>query len=64
MTKPTKIRWVIAHEPAYLFYRVAEDFKNLVNQHKDIVNIDIEILTNLEYNARYSPAEPVYKLLK
>lgn len=54
-----KIRWVIAHEPAYLFYRVAEDFKKLVNQHTDITNIDIEILTNTEYNEKYSPSEPI-----
>jgi TRAP-type C4-dicarboxylate transport system substrate-binding protein len=69
MTKTTKIRWVIAHEPAYLFYRVAEDFKRLVNQHKDIVNIDIEILTNSEYNSKYAPTEPanrnnLWKLLE
>lgn len=57
--KQIKLRWVIAHEPAYLFYRVAEDFKRLVNQHQDVVNVDIEILTNSEYNAKYSPAEPV-----
>lgn len=55
----TKIRWVIAHEPAYLFYRVAEDFRRLVNQHQDNVNIDIEILTNTEYNEKYLPKEPI-----
>lgn len=55
----TKIRWVIAHEPAYLFYRVAEDFRRLVNQHQDAVNIDIEILTNSEYNDKYQPADPI-----
>lgn len=53
------IRWVIAHEPAYLFYRVAEDFKRLVNEHKDLVNVDIEILTHTEYNDKYAPAEAV-----
>jgi C4-dicarboxylate-binding protein DctP len=55
--KQLKLRWVIAHEPAYLFYRVAEDFKRLVNQHQDLVNVDIEILTNVEYNKKYKPAE-------
>lgn len=55
----TKIRWVIAHEPAYLFYRVAEDFRRLVNQHRDAVNIDIEILTNTEYNDKYQPSDPI-----
>lgn len=57
--KQIKLTWVIAHEPAYLFYRVAEDFKRIVNQHQDVVNVDIEILTNSEYNEKYSPAEPV-----
>lgn len=57
--KEIKLKWVIAHEPAYLFYRVAEDFKRLVNQHKDVVNVDIEILTNSEYNEKYSPSESV-----
>lgn len=55
----TNIRWVIAHEPAYLFYRVAEDFRRLVNQKSDSVKIDIEILTNVEYNDKYQPAEPI-----
>ena len=54
-----KLKWVIAHEPAYLFYRVAEDFKNIVNQTSKDVNIDIEILTNVEYNEKYAPTEPV-----
>jgi TRAP-type C4-dicarboxylate transport system substrate-binding protein len=54
-----KIRWVIAHEPAYLFYRVAEDFKRLVNQYKDIVNVEIEVLTNTEYNEKYLPRESI-----
>ena len=54
-----KLRWVIAHEPAYLFYRVAEDFKRLVNQYKDVVNVDVEILTNSEYNEKYQPQEAV-----
>lgn len=57
----TRIRWVIAHEPAYLFYRVAEDFKRLVNEHRDVANIEIEILTNTDYNQKYSPSEPVNK---
>lgn len=57
--KQLKLRWVIAHEPAYLFYRVAEDFKRLVNQHQDTVNVDIEILTAAEYNEKYNPTEPV-----
>lgn len=57
--KQLKLLWVIAHEPAYLFYRVAEDFKNLVNQYKSIVEIDVEILTEKEYNKKFNPQEPV-----
>lgn len=67
--KQIKLKWIIAHEPAYLFYRVAEDFKRLVNQHKNVVNIDIEILTDAEYNKKYTPKESinrhnVWKLLQ
>lgn len=53
-----KIKWVIAHEPAYLFLRVAEDFQRIVNQKSKDVQIDIEILTAEEYNTKYQPAEP------
>ncbi len=57
--KSIKLKWVIAHEPAYLFYRVAADFQRLVNQYQDMVKVDIEILTNNEYNEKYCPADPV-----
>lgn len=53
--KSLNLKWVIAHEPKYLFYRVAEDFKNIVNRICKTVNIDIEILSDDEYNAKYSP---------
>lgn len=55
--KQIKLKWVIAHQPVYLFYRVAEDFKNIVNSKSKDVEIDIEILTAEEYNEKYSPAE-------
>jgi TRAP-type C4-dicarboxylate transport system substrate-binding protein len=55
--KHTKIRWVIAHEPAYLFYRVAEDFKRIVSELGKGLNIDIEILTAEEFNDQYKPTE-------
>jgi len=32
MTKTTKIRWVIAHEPLSLFVRAAKDFQDFVNR--------------------------------
>ncbi len=59
--KTTKIRWLIAHQPVYLFYRVAEDFKNIVNTLSKDHQIDIEILTADEFNAKYNPAEPAAK---
>jgi TRAP-type C4-dicarboxylate transport system substrate-binding protein len=54
-----KIRWVIAHEPAYLFYRVAKDFEQQVNQRSTNTKIDIEILTASEYNNLYQPNQEV-----
>jgi len=52
------LKWIIAHKPVYLFQRVAEDFKRLVNSKSKNVNIDIEILTAEEFNSKYQPAEP------
>ena len=57
--KNVTLKWVIAHEPAYLFYRVAEDFKNLVNEKSKNVKIDIEILTDKEYNSKYKPENEI-----
>lgn len=53
-TKNLHLIWLIAHEPAYLFYRVAEDFKNLVNK-QNKVKIEIEILNAEDYNKKYNP---------
>ena len=53
------LKWVIAHEPAYLFYRVAEDFARIVNAKSQDTKISIEIMTADEYNTRYSPDEAV-----
>jgi len=53
-----KIRWIIAHEPAYLFYRVAEDFKRIVNERSKGMNLDIEILTAEEFNEQEKPEVP------
>lgn len=49
------LKWVIAHEPAWLFYRVAKDFQRLVNEKSNDVQINIEILTADEYNNLYNP---------
>lgn len=56
--KTLNLKWLIAHKPVYLFQRVAEDFKSLVNAKSNDVKIDIEILTTEEYNAKYNPPEP------
>jgi TRAP-type C4-dicarboxylate transport system substrate-binding protein len=56
--KTLNLKWIIAHQPVYLFQRVAEDFKRLVNERSTDVQIDIEILTDEEYNAKYQPTEP------
>ena len=52
------LKWIIAHQPVYLFQRVAEDFQRIVNAKSKDVQINIEILTSEEYNSKYSPAEP------
>jgi TRAP-type C4-dicarboxylate transport system substrate-binding protein len=56
--KTLTLRWLIAHTPAYLFLRVAEDFQQLVNSKSKDVQINIEILTAKEFNSKYQPAEP------
>lgn len=56
--KTIKLTWVIAHEPAYLFYRVAADFKRIISEKSKSVNVEIDILTAEEYNEKYSPVEP------
>lgn len=50
------LKWIIAHQPVYLFQRVAEDFKQIVNSKSKDVKIDIEILTDIEFNEKYKPA--------
>ncbi len=56
--KTLTLKWIIAHKPVYLFQRVAEDFKRLVNAKSNDVKIDIEIQTAEEFNAKYNPPEP------
>lgn len=54
--KAITLKWIIAHQPVYLFQRVAEDFKRIVNAKSKDVQIDIEILTAEEFNSKYKPA--------
>lgn len=53
------LNWVIAHEPKYLFYRVAEDFARLVKEYAGDIDININILTDDEYNTKFNPEVPV-----
>ena len=53
--KDLSLKWVIAHEPAWLFYRVAEDFQKQVNKRSKNTQINIEISTAEEYNNQYNP---------
>ena len=61
MTKTTKIRWVIAHEPLSLFVRAAKDFQDFVNQAQTAEKIEIEIMTLSEYSDRYNNGVAVTK---
>lgn len=61
MTKTTKIRWVIAHEPLSLFVRAAKDFEKEVNLLQTEHKLDIEIMTLSEYSQRYNNGVVVTK---
>jgi TRAP-type C4-dicarboxylate transport system substrate-binding protein len=54
MTKETKIKWVIAHEPLSLFVRAAKDFQDFVNKAQSAEKIEIEIMTLKEYSDKYN----------
>ena len=53
MEKVTKIRWVVAHDPLYLFLRAAEDFQAEVNARSKDHKIEVEIMTPTQYAERY-----------
>lgn len=61
MSKTTKIRWVIAHEPLSLFYRAAKDFEKNLNSKQTAEHIEIEIMTLSEYSQRYNNGVVVTK---
>jgi TRAP-type C4-dicarboxylate transport system substrate-binding protein len=54
MTKTTKIRWVIAHEPLSLFVRAARDFEKEINAQQSAEKIEIEVMTLSEYSNKYN----------
>jgi len=59
MKKVTKIRWVVAHDPLYLFLRAAEDFQSEVNARSKDHKIEVEIMTPAQYAERYNDGEYV-----
>ena len=61
MSKTTKIRWVIAHEPLNLFLRAAADFERRVNEQQSKHKIEVEIMTLSEYSQRYNDGVVVTK---
>lgn len=61
MSKLTKIRWVIAHEPLNLFLRAAQDFERRVNSQQSEHEIQVEIMTLTEYSQRYNDGVIVTK---
>lgn len=65
MSKITKIRWVIAHEPVRLFYRSAKDFEAALNKtladNKVDEKIEVEVMTPDEYSTKYNNGVEVTK---
>lgn len=61
MTKTTKIRWVIAHEPLSLFVRAAKDFQDYVNAAQSAEKIEVEVMTLSEYSEKYNNGVVVTK---
>lgn len=60
MSKATKIRWVLAHEPIELFIRAAKVFAEEVNARAP-GQLDIEVMTMSEYSERYNKGVAVNK---
>ena len=48
------LKWIIAHEPLYLFERTAKAFANMIKENSN-GEITIEILTKEDYRAKYDP---------
>ena len=61
MSKTTKIRWVIAHEPLSLFVRAAHDFEKEINAQQTAEKIEIEVMTLNEYSVKYNDGIVVTK---
>lgn len=66
--EPTKVRWVLAHEPVGLFQRAAQRFADEIHA-KSAGRLQIEVMTLSEYAAKYNggkavPAKDVLALLQ
>lgn len=61
MSKVTKIKWVIAHEPLKLFIRAAKDFQDFVNAAQSVEKIEVEVMTLSEYSNKYNNGVQVTK---
>jgi len=61
MSKTTKIRWVIAHEPLDLFLRAAKDFQDYLNSAQSVEKIEVEVMTLGEYSMKYNDGVMVTK---
>ena len=62
MSRTTKIRWVIAHEPLTLFVRAAKDFQDHLNTVLTAdKQVEVEIMTLTEYSQKYNKGVVVTK---
>ena len=57
MKKTIDIKWVIAHDPLYLFIRAAEFFQTAVNEKSDKYQVNVEIMTPTQYAEKYNAGE-------
>ena len=54
MKEVVDIKWVIAHDPLYLFIRAAGYFQEAVNKKSDKYEVRVEIMTPTEYATKYN----------
>ena len=54
MKEIINIKWVIAHDPLYLFIRAASFFQEAVNKKSDKYEVRVEIMTPTQYGEKYN----------
>lgn len=54
MKEVVNIKWVIAHDPLYLFIRAAGYFQEAVNKKSDKYEVRVEIMTPTDYAVKYN----------